>query len=127
MSTPNTGSHACGWVDTQSMTSASVASARMPVISVRGTITCSAVRSPKPKTRCSISPSSSSRTPAFWLAVTSIFSSSSEWTSERALWGSSPTTWTTRAAAALSTEMNGHSTSMKTRVGAETNSAVRSA
>ena len=56
---------------------------RPPTSSVRGTITWPAVRSAKPNTRWSICSSCSSSTPASWLAVTSIFSSSSECTIAR--------------------------------------------
>ena len=97
------------------------------IISVRGSITCPAVRSPNPNTRWSICSSSSSMTPASWLAVTSIFSSSSEWTSELPLGGFKPSSRTTQRPVLFRTVMNGQKTRMKISVGRPTMSAVRSA
>ncbi len=101
------------------------ASTGSATISVRGTMICPAVRSENPNTRCSICSSSSSRTPASWLAVTSIFSSSSECTSEWPLGGFSPTRPTTKPPSTFSTLMKGKNARMKSCVGGATTSSNR--
>ena len=102
------------------------ASTASATISVRGTITWPAVRSAKPKTRCSICSSSSSMTPASWLAVTSIFSSSSECTSEWPLGARIPTSARRRCGPCRSARvMNGQKTRMNSSVGRATSERDR--
>ncbi len=92
----------------------------------RGTITSSASLSANSNTLWSISCSSSSSTPFWRLAVTSIFSSSSEWTSEMPLGGGRPNQRSTAELEPTSTQMNGRKIVRKMVIGRATASATRS-
>ena len=76
----------------------------------RGTITSAASLSANSNTLWSIVCSSSSSTPCSRLAVTSIFSSSSECTADRRASGGRPIQRSTAELAAISTQMKGRNT-----------------
>ena len=115
-----TGRLVCRPRQTRSTTSPIDASALSAAISVRGTIISAAVNSAKWNTRWSICSSSSSRTPACWLAVTSILSSSSEWTRPWPLAAFMPNIRTTAHPMPFSARMNGLNTRRNSSVGLAT-------
>jgi hypothetical protein len=96
-----------GCESTSRSTSCTGRSTGTAITSGRGTITSTASLSANSKTLWSISCSSSSSTPFSRLAVTSIFSSSSEWTSVTPLDALTPNQRSTAALERTSTQMNG--------------------
>ena len=92
----------------------------------RGTITSTASLSANSNTLWSISCSSSSSTPFSRLAVTSIFSSSSECTSARPVPAVTPNQRSTAALERTSTQMNGRKMAWKALIGPADRSATRS-
>ena len=96
-----------GWSSTRRRISATGRSTGTATTSGRGTITSTASLSANSKTLWSIACSSSSSTPFSRLAFTSIFSSSSECTSESPVGAVTPNQRSTAPLALTSTQMNG--------------------